>query len=66
MKRVLYKAIDYEDRINTLPSSFLLPHRYLSGECPQGGGGGLKIIKAGGGTTYFCPGHQKLFYLKIL
>jgi formamidopyrimidine-DNA glycosylase len=59
MKRVLNKAIDYEDRIDTLPSSFLLPHRYLNGECPQGEA--LKIIKAGGRTTYFCPEHQKLF-----
>lgn len=57
MKRVLNKAIEYQDKPHNLPSSFLLPHRYLNGECPQGGA--LKIIKVSGRTTYFCPEHQK-------
>lgn len=57
MKQVLNKAIEYQDRPHTLPSSFLLPHRYPGGECPPGGE--IEIIKVGGRTTYFCPGYQK-------
>ncbi len=57
MKRVLNKAIEYQDRPHTLPSSFLLPHRYQGGKCPDGGE--IKTIKAGGRTTYFCPDYQK-------
>lgn len=59
MKMVLDKAIEYQDDINALPHSFLLPHRHINGECPQGEA--LKIIKVGGRTTYFCPERQKLF-----
>ncbi len=59
MKRVLNKAIRYQDKPYSLPSSFLLPHRHPHGECPQGGS--LEIIKVGGRTTYFCPEHQIKF-----
>lgn len=59
MKMVLNKAIEYQDKPHALPSSFLLPHRHLNGECPHGES--LKIIKVGGRTTYFCPEQQKLF-----
>lgn len=57
MKMVLKKAIEYDDKINDLPSSFLLPHRHWDGECPHGGV--LKTLTVGGRTTYFCPDHQK-------
>ena len=59
MKMVLNKAIEYQDKPDNLPSSFLLPHRHYHGKCPHGEI--LKIIKVGGRTTYFCPEHQKLF-----
>lgn len=58
MKKVLIKAIDFQDKPYNLPSSFLLPHRHPNGECPQGGI--LKILKIAGRTTYFCPEHQKI------
>ena len=60
MKRVLNKAIEYHDRPFNLPSSFLLPHRYRGGACPQGGL--LEVIKVGGRTTYYCAGRQKLYH----
>ncbi len=59
MKHVLNKAIEYHDKTDALPPSFLLPHRHLKGECPHGGA--LKIIKVSGRTTYFCPEHQEYF-----
>lgn len=59
MKRVLKTAIEYQDEIHNLPSSYLLPHRHLQGECP--GGGAFKVIKVGGRTTYFCPDKQEYF-----
>lgn len=58
MKRVLNKAIEYQDKTYSLPSSFLLPHRHPDGECPQGGP--LSTLKISGRTTYFCPEHQRL------
>lgn len=58
MKKVLIKAIEYQDKPYNLPSSFLLPHRHPDGECPQGGF--LKILRISGRTTYFCPEHQKI------
>jgi formamidopyrimidine-DNA glycosylase len=58
MRQVLIKAIEYQDQPHTLPSSFLLPHRYQGGECPDGGE--IGIIKVGGRTTYFCPKQQKM------
>lgn len=57
MKLILNKAIEHHDRINGLPSSFLLPHRYPGCECPEGGP--FEIMKIGGRTTYFCPNVQK-------
>jgi formamidopyrimidine-DNA glycosylase len=53
MKMVLKKAIEYQDKPGALPSSFLLPHRYQGGECPDGRD--LEIVKVGGRTTYLCP-----------
>jgi formamidopyrimidine-DNA glycosylase len=58
MKRVLNKAIEYQDKPYSLPSSFLLPHRHPGGECPHGGP--LKTMKISGRTTYYCPNEQKL------
>jgi formamidopyrimidine-DNA glycosylase len=57
-KKVLEKAIEYQDKTLSLPSSYLLPHRHYGGECPEGGD--LEIIKVGGRTTFFCPQRQKL------
>ncbi len=59
MKKVLKTAIEYQDKIHSLPSSYLLPHRKVDGECPEGGA--FQIIKVGGRTTYFCPDHQKYY-----
>ncbi|HTX61899.1 MAG TPA: DNA-formamidopyrimidine glycosylase family protein [Methanobacterium sp.] len=59
MHRVLKKAIEYQDKPESLPCSFLLPHRHPDGECPHGDS--LEIIKVGGRTTYFCPDYQKLY-----
>lgn len=59
MRRVLKTAVDYQDKLEKLPSNFLLPHRHRDGACP--GGGSLEIIKVGGRTTYFCPDEQELF-----
>jgi formamidopyrimidine-DNA glycosylase len=59
MMMVLNKAIEYQDKPYSLPSSFLLPHRHPQGECPQGGH--LEIVKIAGRTTYLCPEHQKLY-----
>ena len=57
MKRVLNKAIEYHDAPDSMPSDFLLAHRYQGGECPKGGY--LTTLKIGGRTTYICPDHQK-------
>lgn len=59
MRMVLNKAIEYQDKPYSLPSSFLLPHRHPNGECPLGGP--LEIFKIAGRTTYFCPEHQELY-----
>ncbi len=59
MKRVLKKAIEYRDKPDSLPSNYLLPHRYPQGKCPQGGP--VEVLKIGGRTTYICPEHQKLW-----
>jgi formamidopyrimidine-DNA glycosylase len=58
MRRVLLKAIQYQDRPYDFPDSYLLSHRYPGGECPEGGP--LKVIKVGGRTTYYCPQRQSL------
>jgi formamidopyrimidine-DNA glycosylase len=58
MKRVLQKAIEYQDKPEALPESYLLPHRHPGGKCPAGGK--LNIIPVGGRTTYFCPQRQKI------
>jgi len=56
MKKVLQKAIERHDKIESLPESYLLPHRQKGGECPEGGK--FKIITVGGRTTFLCPHRQ--------
>lgn len=58
MRRVLEKAIQYQDSPRDFPDSYLLSHRYPGGKCPDGGF--LKIIKVGGRTSYYCPERQPL------
>ncbi|MBI4813961.1 MAG: Fpg/Nei family DNA glycosylase [Methanobacterium sp.] len=58
MKKVLHKAIEHQDKIKSLPASYLLPHRYKGGKCPEGGE--LEIIKVGGRTTFVCSKRQKM------
>jgi len=58
MKKVLHKAIEHHDKIKSLPESYLLPHRYKGGKCPEGGE--LEIIKVGGRTTFVCSKRQKM------
>ncbi|NYB52598.1 MAG: Fpg/Nei family DNA glycosylase [Methanobacteriaceae archaeon] len=57
-KQVLKKAIEYQDKTQSLPESYLLPHRHPGGQCPEGGD--LEIIKVGGRTTFLCPHRQKI------
>jgi len=57
MKKVLEIAIEYQDKPDSLPDSYLLPHRHKRGHCPEGGN--LDVIKVGGRTTFFCPRRQK-------
>ncbi|BDZ69373.1 Fpg/Nei family DNA glycosylase [Methanobacterium ferruginis] len=58
MKKVLEKAIKYHDNPESFPKSYLLPHRYLGGRCPEGGS--LEVIKVSGRTTFLCPHRQKV------
>ncbi|WJI09982.1 Fpg/Nei family DNA glycosylase [Methanobacterium sp. CWC-01] len=58
MRRVLEKAIQYQDSPRDFPDSYLLSHRYPGGECPEGGA--LEVKKVGGRTTYYCPERQTL------
>ena len=57
-KKVLLKAIEYHDKIESLPKSYLLPHRHSGGHCPEGEE--LEVIKVAGRTTFLCPHRQKL------
>ncbi len=57
-KKVLKKAIEYQDKTKSLPQSYLLPHRHKGGLCPDGGN--LEVIKVGGRTTFLCPNQQKI------
>lgn len=57
-RKVLKKAIEYHDKLQSLPPSYLLPHRHPGGQCPEGGD--LEVIKVGGRTTYLCPNMQKI------
>ena len=57
-KKVLNKAIEYQDKPGSLPNSYLLPHRHKEGYCPEGGD--LNVIKVGGRTTFLCPRRQKM------
>lgn len=56
MKKVLQKAIEHHDKIESLPESYLLPHRYKGGECPEGDK--FEVITVGGRTTFLCPHRQ--------
>ena len=58
MRRVLEKAIECQDSPRDFPDSYLLPHRYPGGRCPEGDP--LEVIKVGGRTTYYCPEKQPL------
>jgi len=58
MRRVLEKAIQYQDRPQDFPESYLLSHRYPGGQCPEGGP--LEVTKVGGRTSYYCPERQGL------
>jgi formamidopyrimidine-DNA glycosylase len=58
MKKVLQKAIEYNDDIKSLPESYLLPHRHKGGKCPEGGE--MEIIKVGGRTTFLCAFRQRM------
>jgi formamidopyrimidine-DNA glycosylase len=57
-KKVLLKAIEYEDKIKSLPKSYLLPHRHKDGHCPEGGE--FDVIKVAGRTTFLCPKRQEI------
>jgi formamidopyrimidine-DNA glycosylase len=56
--KILLKAIEYQDKTQSLPQSYLLPHRHQKGHCPEGGD--LEVIKVGGRTTFLCPHRQKI------
>jgi formamidopyrimidine-DNA glycosylase len=57
-RHVLEKAIDYQSDANTMPDSWLLPHREKGEKCPRCGHR-LKSSKIGGRTAWFCPYHQR-------
>lgn len=57
MKKVLQKAIECQDKLDSLPESYLLPHRHKGEKCPNGGE--MEIIKVGGRTTFLCPSRQR-------
>lgn len=57
-KKVLKKAIECQDKTQSLPKSYLLPHRYPGGHCPEGGE--LEIITVSGRTTFLCPHRQEI------
>ena len=58
MKKVLQKAIECQDILDSLPETYLLPHRHKGGKCPEGGE--MEIIKVGGRTTFLCPSRQRM------
>lgn len=58
MKKVLEIAIEYQDKPESLPDSYILPHRHKGGHCPEWGD--LEVIKVGGRTTFLCPHRQKI------
>ena len=57
-KKVLHKAIECKDKLDSLPESYILPHRHKGGKCPEGGE--MEIIKVGGRTTFLCPSRQRM------
>lgn len=57
-KKVLEVAIEFQDKPDSLPDSYILPHRHKGGHCPEGGD--LDVIKVGGRTTFLCPRRQKM------
>lgn len=56
-KRVLTTVIDKKARLNKLPSTYLIPHRYKGGLCPTCGNY-LKTLNFSGRTSYYCPQEQ--------
>lgn len=51
-------SLAVETRYHELPDSFLLRHRNHTSQCPKCRGT-LKIHKAAGRSTYYCPRHQR-------
>lgn len=58
IRKVLEIAIEFQDKPESLPDSYILPHRHKGGRCPEGGD--LEVIKVGGRTTFLCPHRQKI------
>jgi formamidopyrimidine-DNA glycosylase len=58
MKEVLNTAISRDLKGQELPDSYIIPHRYRDGKCPNSNVK-LKTIKIAGRTSYFCPECQK-------
>lgn len=58
MKNVLKTAINRNIEYQSLPDSFIIPHRVKNGRCPNSDIK-LKTIKVSGRTAYYCPECQK-------
>ncbi len=52
--RVLRQAIDAHANPDSMPRSFLLPHRAAGGRCPRCGAQ-VDAIRVAGRTSYYCP-----------
>lgn len=59
MNSVLDTVYKSKTEGESLPQSFLRPHRTEGEKCPNGKGK-IEMIKVGGRSTYFCPECQKL------
>jgi len=59
IQEVLKTALSTGADLNSLPDSYLLPHRRAGGICPRDGAL-LRHEKIGGRTSYYCPEHQKM------
>ncbi len=57
-KEVLRAVIDQKTRLDKLPTTYLIPHRYRGGVCPRCGNY-LKTLDFSGRTSYYCPQEQK-------
>ncbi|MGZ7042972.1 MAG: Fpg/Nei family DNA glycosylase [Methanobacterium sp.] len=58
MNEILKEAIKRDLRDESLPDSYIIPHRKRDGKCPNSNNK-LKTIKISGRTAYFCPDCQK-------